>query len=70
MLEDYQMFITGLAMREKDPTFEELTGIFLQEELRRMNLKPNLKPRNSYLALWTKKRFPKGKPGEGGRGGN
>ena len=66
MLEDYQMFITGLAAREKSPTFEELTGILLQEEERHANLKPL----NSDLALWTKKRFPKGKPGEGGRGGN
>ena len=40
MLEDYQMFITGLATREKPPTFEELTGISLQEEERCMNLKP------------------------------
>jgi hypothetical protein len=34
MLEDYHMFITGLAAREKPPTFEELTGILLQEEER------------------------------------
>jgi hypothetical protein len=40
MLEDYHMFITGLAAREKPPTFEELTGILLQEEERRGNLKP------------------------------
>ena len=58
MLKDYQMFITGLAMREKAPTFEELTCILFQEEERRTNLKPQ----NSDLALWTKKRFPKGKP--------
>jgi hypothetical protein len=70
MLEDYQMFITCLTTREKAPTFEELAGILLQEEERHTNLKLNLKPQNSYLALWTKKRFPKGKPGEGGRGGN
>jgi hypothetical protein len=69
MLEDYQMFITSLAVREKAPTFEELTGILLQEEERCTNLKPNLKPQNSDLALWTKKRFSKGKPREGGRGG-
>jgi hypothetical protein len=25
ILEEYQMFITGLATREKDPTFEELS---------------------------------------------
>jgi len=40
MLEDYQIFITGLATREKYPTFEELTCILLQEEERCMNLKP------------------------------
>ena len=56
ILEDYQMFIIGLASREKAPTFEELTGILLQEEERRTNLKPQ----NSDLALWRKKRFPKG----------
>ena len=53
MLEYYHMFITGLAAREKPPTFEELMGILLQEEERHMNLKP----RNSYLALWSNKRF-------------
>jgi hypothetical protein len=34
MLEEYQMFITGLAAREKAPTFEELAGILMQEEER------------------------------------
>jgi hypothetical protein len=47
MLEDYQMFITDLAAREKDPTFEEITGILLQEEERRTNLKPH----NSYNTM-------------------
>ena len=65
MLEDYQMFITSLA-REKGPTFEELIGILLQEEERHANMKPQ----NSDLALWTKNRFPKGKPREGCRGGS
>jgi hypothetical protein len=58
MLEDYQIFITGLAAREKAPIVEEMIGILLQEEERCTNLKPQ----NSNLALWTKKRFPKGKP--------
>jgi hypothetical protein len=40
MVEDYHMFITCLAAREKPPMFEELTGILLQEEERRGNLKP------------------------------
>jgi hypothetical protein len=57
MLEDYQMFITGLAAREKPPTFEELTGILLQEEERRSNLKPH----NSDLALWSNKRSSRGR---------
>jgi hypothetical protein len=39
MLEDYKMFITGLAARENAPTFEELTGILLQEE--EMRMKPH-----------------------------
>jgi hypothetical protein len=49
------MFITGLAVREKAPIFEELIGILLQEE----DMHTNLKPQNSDLAVWTKKRFPK-----------
>jgi hypothetical protein len=57
MLEDYHMFITGLAAREKPPTFEELTGILLQEEERRGNLKPQSK----YLALWSNNRSARGR---------
>jgi hypothetical protein len=34
------MFITGLAAREKPPTFEELAGILPQEEERRLNMNP------------------------------
>jgi hypothetical protein len=49
MLEEYQMFITGLAAREKAPTFDELEGILLQEEERRKNL--NCKSSSSDLAL-------------------
>ena len=56
MLEECQRFITGLASREKPPTFEELTSILLQEEERRANLKPQ----NSDLALWSNKRFSGG----------
>ena len=65
MLEDYHMFITGLAAREKPPTFEELTGILLQEEERR----GNFKPQDSGLALWSNKRSSRGRSGERGRGG-
>lgn len=31
MLDEYQMFITGLSAREKAPTFDELAGILMQE---------------------------------------
>ena len=60
MLEDYQMFITGLTAREKPPMFEELIGILLQEEERRANLKPQ----NSFLALWSNKIFLGGSSSE------
>jgi len=56
MMYDYHMFITRLNAREKPPGFEELTGIFLQEEERRLSLKPQ----NSDLALMTRFK-PKGK---------
>ena len=39
MTDDYQTFITGLSMREKAPSFEDLTGILIREEERRQNLK-------------------------------
>jgi hypothetical protein len=65
MLEYYQMFITGLAAREKPPTFEEMIGIFLQEEERCGSLKPH----NIYLALWSNKRSSRGRSGERGKGG-
>jgi hypothetical protein len=66
MLEDYHMFITGLAAREKPPTFEELTGILLQEEERCGNLKPLSKD----LALWSNNRFVRGRSEVRGRGGS
>jgi len=31
MIDDYHMFITGLLAREKAPSFEEMTGILIQE---------------------------------------
>ena len=57
MTDEYQMFITGLAAREKAPTFEELTGILLQEEERRQNLKSQ----SNELALMAKRRQYRGK---------
>jgi hypothetical protein len=65
MLEDYHMFIIGLAARQKPPTFEELTGILLQEEERRGNLKPQSKD----LALLSNNRSVRGRSGASGRGG-
>eukprot|EP00253_Pinus_taeda_P025147 PITA_25147 len=56
MTDDYQMFITKLNARKNPPRFEELTGIFPQEEERRLSLKPQ----NPDLALMTKFK-PKGK---------
>ena len=56
MTKDYQMFIVGLAARERYPTFEELTGIFMQKEERRKNLKPQ----NAEMALVAKKKLLKG----------
>ena len=40
MIDDYQMFITGISAREKIPKFEELAGMLMQEEEIRLNLKP------------------------------
>jgi hypothetical protein len=72
MLEDYQMFITGIATRENAPTFEELAGILLQEEECRSHLTG--KTPHSDLALMAKgKGKPwecnKGKPWERNKGG-
>ena len=66
MLEDYHMLITGLAAREKPPTFEELTGILLQEEERHGNLKPQSKD----LSLWSNNRSARGRSGVRFRGGS
>ena len=66
LLEDYHMFITGLAAREKSPTFEEMTGILLQEEERRGNLKPQSKD----LVLWSNNISVRGRPRVRGRGGS
>jgi hypothetical protein len=60
------MFITGLAAREKPRTFEELTGILLQEEERRGNLKSQSKD----LALWSNNRSARERSGVRGRGGS
>ena len=38
MLSKYQVFITSLAAREKVPSFDDLTGILMQEEERRENV--------------------------------
>jgi hypothetical protein len=66
MLEYYHMFITGLTAREKPPPFEELTGILLQEEEWRGNMKPPSKD----LALWSNNRSVRGRSGVRGKGGS
>jgi hypothetical protein len=66
MLEDYHIFITGLAAREKPPTFEELRGILLQEEDRHGNLKTASRD----FALWSNNRSARGRSGVRGRGGS
>jgi hypothetical protein len=58
MTDEYQMFITGLNAREKAPVFEELIGILMQEEERRLTHKPQ----SSDLALMAKKKPFRGKP--------
>ena len=52
MKDEYQMFITGLVAKDKAPAFEKLVGIFLQEEERWQNLRPQ----NDDLALVAKRR--------------
>jgi len=59
------MFIVVLNAREKPPSFEEFTGILLQEEERRLSFKPQ----NPNLALMTKFK-PKGKAVADHRKGN
>jgi hypothetical protein len=67
MLEEYQMFITGIAAREKDPTFEELASILMQGEERRKNL--NQRSQSYDLALMAKGKPPfRGKPWERNKG--
>jgi len=56
MLDEYQMFVTGLEAREKAPTFDELTCILLQEEECRKNL--NRRSHSLYLALVAKGKQP------------
>eukprot|EP00253_Pinus_taeda_P023650 PITA_23650 len=60
MCDEFQMFVTRLAAREKAPTFEDLTGILLQEEERRQNLNPQ----SDDLVLMVKQRPFKGKQPE------
>lgn len=62
MSNEYQMFITGLNAREKTPMFEELIGILMQKEERRLTHKPQV------LALMAKKKPFKGKPNPAQKG--
>ena len=65
MTDEYWMFITGLSTRDKAPTFEELTGIQLQEE----EWRKNLRPQSVDLALMAKKNPYKGRQPQGQKGG-
>jgi hypothetical protein len=68
MLHEYQVFITNLVVREKAPLFDDLTGIFMQEEEKRKTL--NNKFQNSYQYLMAKGKKPyKGKPWVKNKGG-
>jgi hypothetical protein len=61
LVQDYQVFISSLSARPKPPTFDELTGILLQEEERMKNFE--LDSHSSYLALIEKGKQPyRGKP--------
>lgn len=57
VFDDYQMFIIEINTREKIPKFKDLTGILMQDEERRLILKPQ----SVDLVLMAKKNFFKGK---------
>jgi hypothetical protein len=68
LVQDYQIFVSSLSAREKPPTFDELTGILLQEEERMKNF--NLGSSSSDLALVAKGKYPyRGKPWDKNKGG-
>ena len=68
LVQDYQIFVSSLAVREKPPSFDELTGILLQEEERMKNF--NLGSSSSDLALVAKGKYPyRGKPWDKNKGG-
>ena len=56
LVQDYQIFVSSLAAREKPPSFDELTRILLQEEERMKNF--NLGSSSSDLALVAKGKYP------------
>jgi hypothetical protein len=61
ILDEYQIFITSLAAREKTPSFDDLRGILLQEEKQRMDINNRLQ--SSYFSLMDKSKNPcNGKP--------
>lgn len=67
LVQDYQIFVSSLAAREKPPSFDELTGILLQEEERMKNF--NLGSSSSDLALVAKGKYPyRGKPWDKNKG--
>ena len=67
LVKDYQIYVSSLAAREKPPSFDELTGILLQEEER---MKFFLGSSSSNLALVAKGKYPyRGKPWDKNKGG-
>ena len=60
------MFITGINARDKILHFEKLASILMQEEERRLTLKPQ----SADLALVVRKNFYKGKGGPQQRNGS
>ena len=68
LIRDYHVFISSLGGREKPPTFNELTGILLQEEERMKVFE--MDSHTSELALVAKGKQPyRGKPWDRNRAG-
>ena len=68
LVQDYQIFVSSLAAREKLPKFDELTEILLQEEERMKSF--SLGSSSSDLALVAKGKYPySGKPSDKNKGG-
>lgn len=68
LVQDYQIFVSSLSTRDKPPTFDELTGILLQEEERMKSF--NLGSSSLDLTLVAKGKYPyRGKTWDKNKGG-